>query len=187
MELTHLQEKRIRCEAILPYILKDLLYLDFKEGEKTSSLADSEELSSLFPQTFSRPILKCISRKTDQNQGALRVGVVFSGGQASGGHNVIAALFDAMKQIGSESSLFGFLNGPKGIVENQYMEITEEIIDPYRFQGGFDLMGSGRTKIETEEQLQKSLTTCEKLSLDGLVIIGGDDSNTNAAVLAEFF
>lgn len=166
MELTHLQEKRIRCEAILPYILKDLLYLDFKEGEKTSSLADSEELSSLFPQTFSRPILKCISRKTDQNQGALRVGVVFSGGQASGGHNVIAALFDAMKQIGSESSLFGFLNGPKGIVENQYMEITEEIIDPYRFQGGFDLMGSGRTKIETEEQLQKSLTTCEKLSLE---------------------
>ena len=118
---------------------------------------------------------------------SMRIGVVLSGGQASGGHNVITGLFDALKTLQASSSLYGFLDGPSGIVENKYKELTESLLAPYRNQGGFDLLGSGRTKIETPEQLKASLDNVLKLQLDGLVVIGGDDSNTNAAVLAEYF
>jgi pyrophosphate--fructose-6-phosphate 1-phosphotransferase len=120
-------------------------------------------------------------------KGPLKIGVVFSGGQAAGGHNVIAALYDTSQGFGPQSQILGFLDGPDGIVKNRWIEISEKKIAPFRNQGGFDLIGSGRTKIETEEQLQSSLKTVREHHLDGLVIIGGDDSNTNAAVLAEYF
>ena len=118
---------------------------------------------------------------------AIRVGVVFSGGQASGGHNVITGLYDALTEMNIDSKLYGFLGGPAGIINGEYQELTKTILKPYRNQGGFDLIGSGRDKIEKKEQLESSLKTCKDLQLDGLVIIGGDDSNTNAAVLAEYF
>jgi len=181
-----LQEKRVEYTPLLPELFKDLDALDFKEGEPTSAKKDVEDLKKAFPHTFGRPILTAFSsgRKTHTPK---KIGVVFSGGQASGGHNVITGLFDALKIFHQDSHLIGFLGGPSGIVENKTIELTSEIIHPYRNQGGFDLIGSGRTKIETDEQLKSSLETCKKLDLDGLVIIGGDDSNTNAAVLAEYF
>ncbi len=148
----------------------------------TSCVKDGEEIKKLFPKTFGRPICH-FKRGEGQIEEVLRVGVVFSGGPAAGGHNVIAGLFDALKK----SKLYGFLDGPQGIIDNKYKELTQEMIFPYRNQGGFDLIGSGRIKIETEEQLAAALRTALTLNLDGLVIIGGDDSNTNAAVLAEYF
>src|SRR5262249_40984987 len=117
----------------------------------------------------------------------LKVGVVLSGGQAAGGHNVITGVFDALKILNPNSQVFGFLGGPSGIIENKYIELTSDKLTAYRNQGGFDLIGSGRTKIETSEQFQASEKTVRALALDGLVIIGGDDSNTNAAFLAEYF
>lgn len=152
----------------------------FSGEGKTGSVSDSEALQKLFPETFGQPVL---SAKSGEEKKAVRVGVVLSGGQAAGGHNVIAGIYDA---IGEGSTLIGFLDGPSGIVDGKYEEIGGEI-DRWRNTGGFDMIGSGRTKIETDEQLQKSKETCEKLDLDGLVVIGGDDSNTNAAVLAEYF
>ncbi|MBP9841314.1 MAG: diphosphate--fructose-6-phosphate 1-phosphotransferase [Simkaniaceae bacterium] len=155
--------------------------LTFQEGAKTDSLAHQNEIKALFPHTYGQGILLETPLKISSR--SLRVGVVFSGGQASGGHNVISALFDSLHG----GTLFGFLGGPSGIVEGKFKELTQEMIAPYRNQGGFDLLGSGRTKIETEEQLQASLNTCLNLKLDGLVIVGGDDSNTNAAILSEYF
>ena len=156
--------------------------LSFEEqGGRTQSVKDHQEILSLFPHTYGQALL--VESKVKHPSCSLRVGVVFSGGQASGGHNVISGLFDALHG----GVLFGFLGGPSGIVEDQSTLLTKELIDPYRNQGGFDLLGSGRTKIETEAQLEASLKTCQRLKLDGLVIIGGDDSNTNAAILAEYF
>ncbi len=139
-----------------------------------------------FPKTHNQPMLFPKGAKEKKCK-VLRIGVLFSGGQAPGGHNVVYGLFNAIKNFHSQSILFGFLRGPAGLVKNSFIELSSDLIDQYKNQGGFDLIGSGRTKIESREQLSDSLDTCAKLKLDGLVIVGGDDSNTNAAVLAEYF
>lgn len=180
-----LEHLRQNFRPPLPLLLKNLLALDFFKEELISS-KEQEEIRSYFPHTFGQPLLTAQTAKTRITR-ALRVGVVFSGGQAAGGHNVIAGLFDALHQLHKDSHLFGFLGGPSGIVEGKYRELTKEILEPYRNTGGFDLIGSGRTKIETDEQLESSRKVVGDLKLDGLVIIGGDDSNTNAAILAEYF
>lgn len=167
-------------------MLEDLSCLEIIQGERTSSLGDQEELKKIFPATWGQPIVT--ARIGVGKKGIpLKVGVVFSGGQAPGGHNVVAALWDGLQQLHPESRLWGFLEGPSGIIEGKFKELSEEEIAPFRNQGGFDLLGSGRTKIETEEQLEKALQAVEHLNLNGLVVVGGDDSNTNAALLAEYF
>ncbi|MCB1108798.1 MAG: diphosphate--fructose-6-phosphate 1-phosphotransferase [Chlamydiia bacterium] len=170
----------------LPKCLKNLSQVVFETGAETTSLADSAEIQKLFPHLFGQPLVS-VTKGEHPAFGPLRVGVVLSGGQASGGHNVITGLFDALKQMDHDSELHGFLNGPSGIIDHKSTLLTAEKLDDYRNQGGFDLIGAGRTKIETPEQLQKSMETIQAMELDGLVIIGGDDSNTNAAILAEYF
>jgi len=166
--------------------LKEIQKLTFDVKGVTSSLADADEIKGRFPNLFGSPILQ--GKEGDAVEFApLKIGVVFSGGQASGGHNVIAGLFDSIKELNSSSTLIGFLDGPSGIVDGVHRELGAKELAEFRNQGGFDLLGSGRTKIETDTQLERSLKTVQELSLDGLVVIGGDDSNTNAAVLAEYF
>ena len=184
--LSPLQRLREDFRPALPELLKNLAAIDFFQETSPPALHDVAEIKKHFPLTYGQPVLKGEKGK-GVRQKPLRVGVVLSGGQAAGGHNVIAGLFDALRAIHQESKLYGFLNGPSGIVEGKEKEITAEFLAPYRNMGGFDLIGSGRTKIETGEQLDSAHKVVEKLRLDGLVIIGGDDSNTNAAVLAEYF
>ncbi|HRW58186.1 MAG TPA: diphosphate--fructose-6-phosphate 1-phosphotransferase [Chlamydiales bacterium] len=184
-EVSPLQKEREEYKVQVPFILQEVARLSPIFGEKTEAKGDVAEIATLFENTYGQPIVTLEPKEIMQSF-ALKVGVVFSGGQASGGHNVIAGLLDGLLSIHPESKLYGFLNGPSGIVENKTKEITPSVIETYRNQGGFDLIGSGRTKIETEEQLQSSLKTCQSLELDGIVIIGGDDSNTNAALLAEY-
>lgn len=169
----------------LPELLKDLKSLSMKKGESTTSISDPDELKKLFPKTFGRPHLH-FEKGGGREEKPLKIGVVLSGGQAAGGHNVISGIFDALKQFHPNSELIGFLNGPSGIIDGKYETLDEEKLSPFRNTGGFNLIGSGRTKIESDEDLQKSKAVIEKLGLNGLVIIGGDDSNTNAAVLAEY-
>lgn len=177
--MSPLQLARLSYEPKIPKVLQDIASVDFEAGTTFAPMAP-------FPKISSNPKLTAVV-KPAKTTTPLKVGVVLSGGQAAGGHNVITALFDALKSIHPESRLYGFLNGPAGIPKKKYIELTKEYIAPYRNQGGFDLIGSGRTKIETAEQFDLALKTCLELDLDGLVIIGGDDSNTNAALLAEFF
>ena len=184
--MTPFQKKRLNYKPELPTTLSHLMNVSFVEGGKTGALGSEEELIKLFPKTFGQPILHPVVGPLKETI-PLRVGVVFSGGQAPGGHNVITGLFDSLKTFHKESSLIGFLGGPLGIIQGAYKELLEGELVNYRNQGGFDLLGSGRTKIETDEQLEKSLHVILALNLDGLVVIGGDDSNTNAAILAEFF
>jgi pyrophosphate--fructose-6-phosphate 1-phosphotransferase len=181
-----LQQLRAQFDLPLPELLRDLLSVHFVKGVPTQSEKDREELEKQFPKTYGQPILNG-KRGAKRSSQSKRVGVVFSGGQAAGGHNVITGLFDALKRLNPDSRLFGFLGGPSGILEGKQKELKEAVLAPYRNQGGFDLIGSGRTKIETEEQLQAALKGVQQLKLDGLVVIGGDDSNTNAALLAEYF
>lgn len=187
--ISPLQAMRQKYEPTLPHILKNFLHTEVCFGETTTAVSDVEQLAQLFPHTFGRKFVSFKTSNAVQNTSnqPMKIGVVFSGGQAPGGHNVICGIFDALKQLHPQSQLLGFLNGPSGIIEKNYRPLTAEDIAPYRNQGGFDLIGSGRTKIDTTEQLQCSLNTAKELDLDGIVIIGGDDSNTNAAVLAEFF
>ena len=158
-----------------------------QEGEATTSVADSEEIKKIFPNTYGRPIIKFVESDVVESNPALNVGVILSGGQAPGGHNVIAGIFDGIKRINKESRLFGFILGPGGLINHEYKELTVDIIDEYRNTGGFDIIGSGRTKLETTEQFDKGLEILKELDIKALVIIGGDDSNTNAAVLAEYY
>ena len=158
-----------------------------QEGEATTSVADSEEIKKIFPNTYGRPIIKFVESDVVESNPALNVGVILSGGQAPGGHNVIAGIFDGIKRINKESRLFGFILGPGGLINHEYKELTGDIIDEYRNTGGFDIIGSGRTKLETTEQFDKGLEILKELDIKALVIIGGDDSNTNAAVLAEYY
>lgn len=157
------------------------------DGEYTQSVADQDEIKKLFPNTYGMPIIKFEKSKEDVPQPAINVGVILSGGQAPGGHNVIAGLFDGIKAINKDSRLYGFILGPGGLVDHNYMELTGEIIDEYRNTGGFDMIGSGRTKLEEKSQFDKGLEILKKLGISALVIIGGDDSNTNACVLAEYY
>lgn len=170
----------------LPAILQNLQKVKFEMGTPTRCIGDETEITSLFPHTFGRPVAKGVSQGLRTSK-PLKVGVVLSGGQAAGGHNVIAGLFDALMTLSRQSTLIGFLGGPSGILQDRALELHAEVLAPYRNQGGFDLIGSGRTKIETPEQLETTLATVQRRKLDGLVIIGGDDSNTNAAILAEYF
>ena len=157
------------------------------EGEATQSVANQEEIKALFPTTYGLPVLSFEKNSAAKNQAPINVGVILSGGQAPGGHNVISGLFDGIKAINKDSRLFGFLMGPGGFVDHKYIELTAEYINDYRNTGGFDIIGSGRTKLEKKEQFDKGLEILKELNIKAIVIIGGDDSNTNAAVLAEYY
>jgi len=156
-------------------------------GEATQSVADQEAIKELFPNTYGMPLIKFEATDEVVNFPAMNVGVILSGGQAPGGHNVISGLFDGIKKLNPESRLYGFILGPGGLVDHNYMELTADIIDEYRNTGGFDIIGSGRTKLEKEDQFEKGYQILQKLGIKALVIIGGDDSNTNACVLAEYY
>ena len=185
MKKSALQKARAAYQPKLPIVLTGAVKA--VEGKATQSVADQEEIKALFPNTYGLPE---IHFEKDSNPGKgtpMNVGVILSGGQAPGGHNVICGLFDGIKKIHRDSRLFGFLMGPGGFVDHQYKELTAEIIDEYRNTGGFDIIGSGRTKLETQAQFDKGLEILKELNIKALVIIGGDDSNTNAAILAEYY
>ncbi len=157
------------------------------EGAPTESVANQTEIKSLFPTTYGLPVLTFEKNTASKVSSPINVGVILSGGQAPGGHNVISGLFDGIKAINKDSRLYGFLMGPGGFVDHKYIELTAKIIDDYRNTGGFDIIGSGRTKLEKVEQFDKGLEILKELNIKALVIIGGDDSNTNAAILAEYY
>ena len=186
--LSPLQIERLKYQPKLPSSLANgINHLVSKEGSATESVANQEEIKALFKNTYGKPTVTFETSSQESVSEIRNVGVILSGGQAPGGHNVIAGLYDALKQANSANKLYGFLGGPSGIIEGKYVEFTDSFIDKYRNTGGFDIIGSGRTKLETEEQFRSSLEVCKKLNLSAVVIIGGDDSNTNAALLAEWF
>lgn len=188
MKYSPLQHIRYKFSPILPSLLqKEISTISPEFGENSESLGDHAKLKEIFEKSYGRPTVRFSSGESKPGSGALNIGVVLSGGQAPGGHNVIAGIFDAMKAANADSQLFGFLQGPSGIIENRAIELTESYIDQYRNTGGFDMIGSGRTKIETEDQFETSAKVCRERGINALVIIGGDDSNTNAALLAEYF
>ena len=156
-------------------------------GEPTQSVADQEEIKKLFPNTYGMPLIKFENTAEAADFAPMNVGVILSGGQAPGGHNVMSGLFDGLKKLNPANRLYGFLMGPGGLVDHNYIELTAEIIDEYRNTGGFDIIGSGRTKLEKVDQFEKGLEILKKLNIKAVVIIGGDDSNTNACVLAEYY
>ncbi|MEM5948150.1 diphosphate--fructose-6-phosphate 1-phosphotransferase [Spirochaetia bacterium 38H-sp] len=170
-----------------PVIQEDLSKIQAQLGEPTEAVADREELKKLFEKTYGKPIATFSRGSNPDASKKRKVGVILSGGPAPGGHNVICGLYDALKKANRESVLIGFKNGPAGILENEYIELNDKIINDYRNTGGFDIIGSGRTKIETPKQFEQAFKTAQEQQLDAVVIIGGDDSNTNAALLAEFF
>ena len=185
MKKSPLQKARAAYQPKLPIVLTGAVKA--VEGKPTQSVANQEEIRKLFPNTYGLPELKFEKNSNPTAGKPVNVGVILSGGQAPGGHNVISGLFDGIKKIHRDSRLFGFLMGPGGLVDHKYIELTSAIIDEYRNTGGFDIIGSGRTKLETKEQFDKGLEICKELGIKALVIIGGDDSNTNAAVLAEYY
>lgn len=187
-ELSPLQIERLKYQPKLPSSLAEgINSLTAVEGSATESVANQEEIQALFKNTYGKPTVTFKSGSSSSSSELRNVGVILSGGQAPGGHNVIAGLYDALKQANPSNKLYGFLGGPSGIIEGKYVEFDDKFIDAYRNTGGFDIIGSGRTKLETEEQFKSSLEVCKKLNLSAVVIIGGDDSNTNAALLAEWF
>ena len=187
LNLSPLQLARLAYQPQLPSILRKISELTVVPIEnKNAKNQNLEQLAELFPKTYQQPFLDFQEKKGQQHR-KLRVGVVLSGGQAPGGHNVISGLYDALKGLNADSVLLGFLNGPSGIINNSTVEITEKLLASYRNQGGFDIIGSGRTKIETPEQFKAAEASVIANQLDGLVVVGGDDSNTNAALLAEYF
>ncbi len=187
-ELSSLQVERLKYQPKLPSSLAGgINNLTMTEGNKTESVKDQEQIKELFKNTYGKPVVTFNSSNNKEVSKKRNIGVILSGGQAPGGHNVIAGLYDALKQANSENKLYGFLGGPSGIIDGKYIEFTDEKINAYRNTGGFDIIGSGRTKLETEEQFQKAWQVCKNLGITGVVIIGGDDSNTNAAMLAEWF
>ena len=185
MEKSALQIARAAYQPKLPKALRGALKA--VEGEPTQSVADQEEVEKLFPNTYGMPYLKFEPTEGEARNVAINVGVILSGGQAPGGHNVISGLFDGIKKLNPNNRLYGFILGPGGLVDHNYMELTADIIDEYRNTGGFDIIGSGRTKLEKKEQFDKGLEILKALDIKALVIIGGDDSNTNACVLAEYY
>jgi pyrophosphate--fructose-6-phosphate 1-phosphotransferase len=187
MEISALQKARYAYQPKLPASLsRHIASIGIELGAPTESVADQQDLKELFKYTYGKPIATFVEGKHENISRKLNVGVILSGGQAPGGHNVIAGLFDGIKKGNPESKLYGFLGGPSGLIDNKAIEINAEFIDRYRNTGGFDMIGSGRTKIETPEQFAASLETANKLELNAIVVIGGDDSNTNAALLAEY-
>ena len=184
MEKSALQIARAAYQPKLPKALQGAVKI--KEGAPTQSVDNQEDIKKLFPNTYGMPIIE-FEPATSENNSKINVGVILSGGQAPGGHNVITGLFDQIKRLNPENRLFGFILGPGGFVDHNYKELTAEVIDEYRNTGGFDMIGSGRTKLEKVEQFEKGLEIARELNLSAIVIIGGDDSNTNACVLAEYY
>ena len=188
MKISSLQNARYAYAPKLPGMLRNgIADICVKEGEETQSVADQEKIKALFPNTYGK---KEITFEKGQNTSEAKkqvVGVILSGGQAPGGHNVICGLYDALKATNKENVLYGFKNGPIGLIEDDYVIFDDEYINEYRNTGGFDIIGSGRTKLETNEQFAIVAEVCKKHGITAIVIIGGDDSNTNAAVLAEYF
>ena len=184
MKKSALQQARAAYQPKLPKALQG--YVKVKEGAPTQSVDNQEEIKALFPNTYGMPLIEFEESDT-ANTARMNVGVILSGGQAPGGHNVITGLFDTIKKLNPENRLFGFILGPGGLVDHNYKEITAEFIDEYRNTGGFDMIGSGRTKLEKEDQFEKGLEIIRQLDIKAVVIIGGDDSNTNACVLAEYY
>ena len=182
-----LDNARKQFKPEIPKALKsDISAITFEELDTDVEVSDQDQIEKIFPNTFGGKYIRF--KKSDNTMlKALKVGVVLSGGQAAGGHNVIAGIYDSLKRISNKSVLIGFLGGPSGILNDEALEMTDEIIDEYRNTGGFDIIRSERTKIESDEQFARSLEVCKLRNLDALVIIGGDDSNTNAALLAEYF
>ena len=185
MTKSALQLARSKYAPKLPKALEGSVTV--RLGEATQSVSDQKEIKELFPNTYGLPKLTFEAAQAGVQGQAVNVGVILSGGQAPGGHNVIAGLFDGIKRIHPDSRLYGFLMGPEGLIKHDYKELTAELIDEYRNTGGFDIIGSGRTKLEEKEQFDKGLEILKQLDIRALVIIGGDDSNTNAAVLAEYY
>jgi pyrophosphate--fructose-6-phosphate 1-phosphotransferase len=184
MTKSALQIARAAYQPKLPKALKGAVKV--QEGEPTQSVADQDAIKALFPNTYGMPLIRFVEGEAVSFP-AINVGVILSGGQAPGGHNVISGLFDGIKALNKDSRLFGFILGPGGLVDHNYKELTADIIDEYRNTGGFDIIGSGRTKLEKEDQFEKGLQIIRELGIKALVIIGGDDSNTNACVLAEYY
>jgi diphosphate--fructose-6-phosphate 1-phosphotransferase len=184
MKMSLLQQARAQYQPKLPKGLQGAVKV--KEGEPTQSVGDQDEIKKLFPNTYGMPLIEFVSGDQEATN-EINVGIILSGGQAPGGHNVISGIFDAVKKMNANNKIYGFLMGPGGLVDHDYMELTKEIIDEYRNTGGFDLIGSGRTKLEEEAQFEKGYEVIRQLNIKAVVIIGGDDSNTNACVLAEYY
>ncbi|GAF03505.1 diphosphate--fructose-6-phosphate 1-phosphotransferase [Saccharicrinis fermentans] len=180
-----LQIARESYSPKLPKALKGSVKI--VEGKNTESVADQSDIQKLFPNTYGMPVLSFEAGDSSANNEVMNVGLILSGGQAPGGHNVISGIYDGLKKLNPANKVYGFLGGPGGLVDNKYMELTDDIVDHYRNTGGFDIIGSGRTKLEEEAQFDKGLENCKALGINALVIIGGDDSNTNACVLAEYY
>lgn len=188
MNLSPLQKVRYEYQPKLPSILREAIDKVVPvKGEATAPQSDKDQIKALFPNTYGLSKITFEKGNNEEIKKQVNVGVILSGGQAPGGHNVISGLFDALKKANPESKLYGFKGGPSGIIEDNTMEITSDYLNKFRNTGGFDIIGSGRTKLETEEQFEQARQTCEKHNISAVVIIGGDDSNTNAAVLAEYF
>ena len=184
MEKSALQIARAAYQPKLPRGLQGAVKV--QEGAPTQSVDNQEEIKALFPNTYGMPLVEFVPGEEVKRE-PMNVGIILSGGQAPGGHNVITGLFDAVKRLNAENRLFCFILGPGGLVDHNYMELTKEVVDEYRNTGGFDMIGSGRTKLEKVEQFEKGLEIIRELGIKAIVIIGGDDSNTNACVLAEYY
>ena len=184
MEKSALQIARAAYQPKLPKALQGAVKV--KEGAPTQSVDNQAEIKQLFPNTYGMPLVEFVPGEVAANA-KMNVGVILSGGQAPGGHNVITGLFDQLKRLNPENRLFGFILGPGGFVDHNYMELTADLVEEYRNTGGFDMIGSGRTKLEKVDQFEKGLEILRELDIKALVIIGGDDSNTNACVLAEYY
>ena len=184
MEISALQKERAGYQPKLPKALQGAVKV--QEGAPTQSVDNQEDIKMLFPNTYGMPLVEFVPADS-ANNAKINVGIILSGGQAPGGHNVISGLFDEVKKLNPENRLYGFLMGPGGLVDHNYIEITAESLQAYRNTGGFDMIGSGRTKLEKEDQFEKGLEILRKLDIKAVVIIGGDDSNTNACVLAEYY
>ncbi|MCQ2186803.1 MAG: diphosphate--fructose-6-phosphate 1-phosphotransferase [Bacteroidales bacterium] len=182
--ISNLQKARAAYQPKLPKALQGPVKA--VEGAATQSVGNQAEIKELFPNTYGMPVVE-FAQGTEANTASFNIGVILSGGQAPGGHNVISGLFDGIKSLNPNNKLYGFLMGPGGLVDHKYVELTPEIIDAYRNTGGFDIIGSGRTKLEEVDQFEKGIVILRELGIKALVIIGGDDSNTNACVLAEYY
>lgn len=185
-QISALQEARAAYKAKLPLVFANGANVTISEGAPTTAAADADQIEKLFPNSYGAPILTFDGTSASETP-AINAGVILSGGQAPGGHNVIAGLFDGLKSLNADNKLYGFLGGPGGLVDNKYIELTSDIIDEYRNTGGFDIIGSGRTKLEEISQFDKGLENLKALGINAVIVIGGYDSNTNACVLAEYY